>query len=215
MVEGSKQFLIVILAEDLDLDTLPNELQIYLRTYTYIDARNYEEDLERIRKRIRFAMPGTPLEEIRRMQREAAAEGQAGEEEGVSHGAIEHECNEIEEEAMSESEGTESDMEDEEHDEESEEADDIQDTQQAHNVDIDDIPDITADTFDAPDEDVDVLHEKHETQYGENDTREADTSDRVPEDKAAAAAGTDEEEDEKPGMDGEDGWTDSDTTRLI
>ncbi len=68
-----KHFIIVVLAEDLDLDTLPNELQSYLRTYTYIDARNYEEDLEKIRKRIRYAMPGTPLQEIRQKQRCAAA----------------------------------------------------------------------------------------------------------------------------------------------
>ncbi len=57
-----------MLAEDLDLNTLPDELQTYLRTYTYIDARNYEDDLDRIRKRIRFAMPGTPLAKIQRMQ---------------------------------------------------------------------------------------------------------------------------------------------------
>ena len=77
VVEGNKNFILMVLVEDLDLDTLPNELQSYLRTYTYIDARNYEEDLEVIRKKIRYSMPGTPLVKIRQMQRDAAAqEGQ-------------------------------------------------------------------------------------------------------------------------------------------
>ena len=74
VVEGHKNFIIVVLVEDIDIDTLPDEMQSYLRTYTYIDARNYEQDLEKIRKTIRYSMPGTPLEKIRQMQREAAAE---------------------------------------------------------------------------------------------------------------------------------------------
>ncbi len=73
-MEGNKNFIIVVLVEDLDIDTLPNEMQSYLRTYTYIDAKNYEHDLEKIRKKIRYSMPGTPLEKIRQMQRDAAAE---------------------------------------------------------------------------------------------------------------------------------------------
>ncbi len=68
MLRRRNKYLIVVLVDDLDLATLPDELQTYLRTYTYIDARNYEDDLERIRKRIRFAMPGTPLAKIQRMQ---------------------------------------------------------------------------------------------------------------------------------------------------
>ncbi len=74
VVEGNKHFIIVVLVEDLDLGTLPNELQSYLRTYTYIDAQNYEEDLEKVRKKIRYSMPGTPLDKIRQMQRDAAAQ---------------------------------------------------------------------------------------------------------------------------------------------
>ena len=58
----------MVLLEDLDIDTLPAEMRTYLRTYTYIDARNYDDDLDRIRKRIRFVMPGTPLLQIREMQ---------------------------------------------------------------------------------------------------------------------------------------------------
>ncbi len=85
VVEGNKNFIIVVLVEDLDIDTLPNELQSYLRTYTYIDARNYENDLENIRKKIRYSMPGTPLEKIREKQREreSAAERGDGKDTGI------------------------------------------------------------------------------------------------------------------------------------
>ncbi len=72
----------MVLVEDLDINTLPNEMQSYLRTYTYIDARNYEQDLDKIRKKIRYSMPGTPLEKIREMQR-AAAEQRNNEDTGI------------------------------------------------------------------------------------------------------------------------------------
>ena len=38
MVNGDKKYLIAILLEPLDVDALPRNLQMYLRTYTYIDA---------------------------------------------------------------------------------------------------------------------------------------------------------------------------------
>ena len=38
MVHGDKKYLIAILLEPLDVDALPRNLQMYLRTYTYIDA---------------------------------------------------------------------------------------------------------------------------------------------------------------------------------
>ncbi len=58
MVEGRKKFLIPVLIEKLDIDSLPRELQMYLRTHTYIDATDETNDLERLQKRIRFGMPG-------------------------------------------------------------------------------------------------------------------------------------------------------------
>ena len=91
VVEGNKNFIIVVLVEDLDLDTLPSELKSYLRTYTYIDARNYEEDLEKIRKKIRYSMPGTPLEKIRQMQRDAAAQQEGEEDTGIEELVVDDE----------------------------------------------------------------------------------------------------------------------------
>ena len=59
VTEGKANFLIPILLEDITLQDLPRDLQMYIRTYTYIDAR--ENDTDTLRKRIRFAMPDTPL----------------------------------------------------------------------------------------------------------------------------------------------------------
>ncbi len=54
--------MIPILLEDMPLQDLPRDMQMYLRTYTYIDARGF--DVETLRKRIRFAMPDTPLKNL-------------------------------------------------------------------------------------------------------------------------------------------------------
>ncbi len=62
VTEGNVNFLIPILLEDLPIDELPRDLQTYLRTYTYIDAREY--DMETLRRRIRFAMPDVPLQKL-------------------------------------------------------------------------------------------------------------------------------------------------------
>ncbi len=66
VTEGNPKFLIPILLEDLPMDELPRDLQMYLRTYTYIDAREYDTDT--LRKRIRFAMPDTPFKTLLRNQ---------------------------------------------------------------------------------------------------------------------------------------------------
>ena len=63
---------------------LPRDLQTYLRTHTYIDAREY--DLKTLRKRIRLSMPDVPLAQLR----QAHNENQVGpvEENGIEdHGA--------------------------------------------------------------------------------------------------------------------------------
>ena len=43
---------------------LPPELETYLTTHTYIDARRHADEMETIRKRIWFAMPKVPRETI-------------------------------------------------------------------------------------------------------------------------------------------------------
>ena len=44
MIKENKKYLIVILLEVLDIDALPRDLQMYLRTYTYIDATKIPRD---------------------------------------------------------------------------------------------------------------------------------------------------------------------------
>ena len=49
MVKGQKKYLVPILKEDIDIDSLPSDqrdLQMYLRTYTYIDGTNHENNIE-------------------------------------------------------------------------------------------------------------------------------------------------------------------------
>ena len=62
MTEGNVNFLIPIILEDLNIDELSRDLQTYLRTYTYIDARKY--DVNTLRKKIRFSMPDVPLQTL-------------------------------------------------------------------------------------------------------------------------------------------------------
>ena len=50
MVRGQKKYLVRILKEEIDIDSLPSDLrdlQMYLRTYTYIDGTNHVKNLER------------------------------------------------------------------------------------------------------------------------------------------------------------------------
>lgn len=48
MVTENKKFLIVVLLEPVDVDALSDrDLQVYLRTGTYIDALNLPNDLHR------------------------------------------------------------------------------------------------------------------------------------------------------------------------
>ncbi len=65
VVEGRLNHIIVVLLEKPAPNKLPPELETYLTTHTYIDARNYTNEMETIRKRIRFAMPKVPQIQLR------------------------------------------------------------------------------------------------------------------------------------------------------
>ena len=69
--EGRKKILIKILLEDLTLDNIRYidqdhlaVLRQYLRTYTYMDGRNYKRSIAELRKRIRFELPAIPLSKM-------------------------------------------------------------------------------------------------------------------------------------------------------
>ncbi len=63
--EGRRNYIVVVLVEKPTRNKLTPELNAYLKAHTYIDATNYEHDLETVRKRIRFAMPNIPLKQIK------------------------------------------------------------------------------------------------------------------------------------------------------
>ncbi len=65
VLEGKPDYIVVVLLDDVPQKTLSEELKAYLKTYTYIDARQYGKDIELIRKRIRFALPKVPLEQLK------------------------------------------------------------------------------------------------------------------------------------------------------
>ena len=62
--------LIPILLQDLNLDDVQLDqdllavLRQYLRTYTYMDAKDYQCNIEKMRKRILFQMPAVPLSKM-------------------------------------------------------------------------------------------------------------------------------------------------------
>ncbi len=65
VVEGKcVNHIIVVLLERPAQNKLPPELEMYLDTHTYIDARKYADEMQTIRKRIRFAMPKVPMKQL-------------------------------------------------------------------------------------------------------------------------------------------------------
>ena len=61
--DGRTNYIVVVLLEDVPQTALTDDLKVYLRTFTYIDAREYRNDIEMIRKKIRFALPKIPLKQ--------------------------------------------------------------------------------------------------------------------------------------------------------
>ena len=78
VMNGKPNYLLPILMEHLDIYQLPRDLQTYLRTHTYIDAREYDQ--ETLRKRIRFSMPDEPLTKLRQKQNQDL---HAGDQDGI------------------------------------------------------------------------------------------------------------------------------------
>ncbi len=65
VVDGRINYIIVVLLQKPMHEDLPPELDTYLKTHTYIDAQMYPNDINTIRKKIRFAMPKTPLKVLK------------------------------------------------------------------------------------------------------------------------------------------------------
>ena len=65
-VQGRNKFIIMILIDDIDVNQLPDELQVYVKAKQFIDARKRQtaKDIEKIRKRLLFAMPRVPVRQL-------------------------------------------------------------------------------------------------------------------------------------------------------
>ena len=66
-VEGRHRFIILIMLEDINVNDLPDEMQKYVKTYTYIDAikLNNEKDKELFKKKLLYAMPQKPIKQLK------------------------------------------------------------------------------------------------------------------------------------------------------
>ena len=62
-IEGRHRFIILIMVDDIPVNNLPDEMQKYVKTHTYIDATklNTREDWELFRKKLRYVMPQNPI----------------------------------------------------------------------------------------------------------------------------------------------------------
>ena len=65
-VEGRYRFIILIMLDDIPVKDLPDEMQKYVKTYTYIDATklNNDKDVELFRKKLLYVMPKKPIGEF-------------------------------------------------------------------------------------------------------------------------------------------------------
>ena len=74
-VEGRHRFIIFIMVDDLKAEDLPDEMQKFVKSRTYIEAINIEnkKDLELFRKKLRYSMPQTPLRDVPRDDADNAA----------------------------------------------------------------------------------------------------------------------------------------------
>ncbi len=64
MLDGRENYLIIIALDDISLQQLPPEIDFYVKTHTYLEAKN-----EWFQKKLLYAMPEMPLSEIKQNSR--------------------------------------------------------------------------------------------------------------------------------------------------
>ena len=62
VVSGRRNFLIPVLLENIDDLEMPDDLRLYLDTYTYLEVKTSDS---LTRKKLRYAMPKTPLKDLK------------------------------------------------------------------------------------------------------------------------------------------------------
>ena len=65
-VGGREKFIIFVMVDDTKVDDLPKVMKSFVKTRTYIDATdiNNQKDLDLFRKKLQYSMPQTPLNNI-------------------------------------------------------------------------------------------------------------------------------------------------------
>ena len=64
-VEGRHRYIILIMKDQINVGDLPDEMQKYVKTRTYIDTTNLEErkDLELVQRKLLYSMPQTAIKD--------------------------------------------------------------------------------------------------------------------------------------------------------
>ena len=62
VVSGRRNFLVPVLLEDVKDLEMPDDLRLYLETYTYLEVKDNDS---LARKKLRYAMPKTPLKDLK------------------------------------------------------------------------------------------------------------------------------------------------------
>ena len=62
VVSGRRNFLVPVLLEDVKDLEMPDDLRLYLETYTYLEVKDNDS---LTRKKLRYAMPKTPLKDLK------------------------------------------------------------------------------------------------------------------------------------------------------
>ena len=57
---GRRQFIILIMMDDMTVDELPEEMRDFVRAYTYIEVK----DIQVFRQKLKHAMPKMPLRDL-------------------------------------------------------------------------------------------------------------------------------------------------------
>ena len=65
-VEGRHRYIILIMKDKINVGDLPDDMQKYVKTRTYIDATNLEEmrDLELVQRKLLYSMPQTAIKDF-------------------------------------------------------------------------------------------------------------------------------------------------------
>ena len=74
LVKGQNKLIIFVMVDDIQVEELPDVMQAFVKTRTYIDAVNLknQKDLDLFRKKLQYSMPQTALKDVPKPHADAA-----------------------------------------------------------------------------------------------------------------------------------------------